>query len=66
MSQDAVEAAARDLQQDRRRLEWLLPVISGAMTDPVGNLRTQALAVALREGFEGRLLIDRAMTRCKL
>lgn len=50
------------LQADRRRLEWLIPVIDDS--DAAGGPRTMALGAALMVGKTGRDAIDYAMEGC--
>lgn len=49
-----------ELEQDKKRLEWVMPIISGDDT-PDANSRTFKIAAALTLGLEGRACIDGAM-----
>lgn len=51
-----VEEALRD----RKRLQWLLPVIDGN-DDATANRRAAALAAAMQIGLSGLPMVDRAM-----
>ena len=50
---------------DRKRLEWLLPVIGGE-DDGVANARAATLALGITRGLEGITLVDFAMKESPL
>lgn len=52
-----------DALHDRKRLEWLLPIIEGR-DDAVANRRTATLAGGLIAGLTGIALVDAAMQAC--
>ncbi len=51
-----------ELEQDKKRLEYVMPIISGDDT-PDANHRTHKIAAALTLGMEGRACIDGAMRK---
>lgn len=48
------------LRQDKDRLEWILPVVTGVDSDNADR-KSMAIASALMAGLDGREAIDRAM-----
>lgn len=46
--------------EDTKRLDWLLPVVSGE-SNSTADGRTMALAIQLSQGIDGRAAIDAAM-----
>ncbi len=48
------------LRQDKDRLEWILPIVTGVDSDNA-DWKTMAIAEALMAGLDGRDAIDRAM-----
>ena len=56
-------ADVEDALRDRKRLEWLLPVINGE-DENVADHRTAALTAGLMLGKTGVELVDYAMEGC--
>ena len=48
------------LRQDKDRLEWILPIVTGVDSDNA-DCKAMAIAAALMAGLDGRAAIDRAM-----
>src|SRR5574337_513794 len=48
------------LRQDKDRLEWILPIVTGVDSDNA-DWKAMAIAAALMAGLDGRAAIDRAM-----
>jgi hypothetical protein len=59
-------ADVEEALQDRYRLDWLLPLISGGtgVTDVECTRRMTSLALGVSGGLKGRALVDFARTRC--
>ncbi|NHZ83699.1 hypothetical protein F2P44_31190 [Massilia sp. CCM 8695] len=53
--------AKNPVPTDTARLDWTLPLLTGAVSD-VADLRAAALAAALIAGLDDRAAIDAAMT----
>lgn len=49
-----------ELRQDKARLEWILPIVTGVDSDEVDR-KAMAVARALFAGLDGRAAIDKAM-----
>jgi hypothetical protein len=54
------EQRAEAAKEDQKRLEWVMPIITGCLGPDVDKW-TLALGNAIMEGLEGRACIDRAM-----